>query len=243
VTSAARRKVDPQTLDMFDPEVDKPDHDAIVRSLYEDTDAMRRLLMEFHGLSPLRAFTEADEFSVTTYPEYSTPESRRLSYAEAVRQTGHAPTWHDPLPVRIVKRQMEVLLDYYPSESTRASRLMGFIDVGYAYDIVGWPSLCKAERSGLEWVRNEKRHVALFEVKGQWPTSGNLMRQLNLYAATLARGFDQGAIRRFVVGPDASVNALVCGHGYRLVTFDPSGQLTLRPDEREKASKRAENQF
>lgn len=233
MTSAARKKIDTQTMQLFDPEVEKPEHDEIVRQLFEGTEELAEMLMGFHGLHRLVPFKESDLIDVVGYQGYSDRTViKTVTIAEAVSLTKIKPTYSDLCPVRIKKRQMEPLM-HLPT-GDRSSRLIGFVDLGVSYTLVKPPYLVKDDGgSGVHWQKNEERHSALFEVKSVWPTSGALLRQLNLYAAASTSGFGHDGTSRvsmFAVGPDASLNDLICAHGYRLITHDPvSRTFTLQP--------------
>ncbi|GAC1355797.1 MAG: hypothetical protein NVSMB34_09390 [Variovorax sp.] len=131
--------------------------------------------------------------------------------------TGKAPSWKSLSSIRIVKKQMEVLLDDV-SNSGRSSRLLGFIDIGVSYEVVKRPFVEKDSKSHTWAIDNDRRSL-LIEIKSAWPTVGNLIRQLNLYSACVPRGFS-GACDYLLVGPDDSMNEIAQAHGYRLATYD-----------------------
>jgi hypothetical protein len=244
MTSAARQKIDRQTMQLFDPEVERPDHDQIVTRLFGDDEAIRELLTQYHGLKQLPPFAESDQFALMDRTGYGPFSVRRhVPYADAVQKTGTVPKLLSQWPVRLRRKKMEVLLDYFASDASRTGRLMGFIDLGVDYVIARRPFLVSNDRGGMDWHRDEDEGTGLFEVKGQWPTQGALVRQLNLYAASQPRGF-HGRAAHFVVGPDDSVNAVACAHGYRLVTFDAeSRRFTLQPSPLAPKKKRADDEF
>jgi len=227
MAGSARQKIDPQTRDMFDLEVDKPDHDRILTTLFADDVTLLRLLEELHSVRPWAAFNASSQFKVrSTYGNFE----RWVDYAEAVKLTGVPPTWSTTSPVRMVSKQMEVPLLWW-SNNERSSRIMGFCDIGIAYEIVEWPIINSSNEGKHRWERVAPMRHALIEVKGTWPTVGNLMRQLNLYRACSPQGFT-GRCQMLLVGPDASMNEIACQHHYRLATFDASGKaFTLQAEE------------
>jgi len=88
----------------------------------------------------------------------------------------------------------------------------------------GLPKLVRdhGPKGSAVWVSNTETRLAAFEVKGSWPTAGNLIRQLNLYKSSVPRGYN-GRRANLVVGPNNSMADLIHEHGYRLVTFDATG--------------------
>lgn len=239
--SAARKKIDNLTMQLFDPEVEKPEHDEIVKRLYADTEVLQRILTEYHGLKPLVPLEDSDIFDVVDYLDRG--ERKKVSLAEAVKMTGVRPVFLDTSPIRIGRRQMEVLMNLPTSE--RSTRLIGFIDIGVLYTIARRPRLVAAQPGHpSHWSRDEDRLVALIEVKSAWPTQGSLMRQLNLYAAANPGGFGELKQARFAVGPDTTTNEILCAHGYRLITFDSiTGGFSLQADTRQAVDKRKVEQF
>jgi len=231
MTSAARRKVDSQTMQLFDAEVDKPEHDQVMTRLFQDPDAIHRLLLELHGGALLKPIVDSDVFVLETFDGHSTIRTK-IPYSEAVAMSGVAPVWTSLSPIRLSKKGLECLLDHY-AEGARVARLIGFIDMVVEYKLIkGLPMLTR--NSGVsgpaEWALNAETRVAAIEVKGSWPTAGNLIRQLNLYRCSVTRGYFNGRRTNFVVGPDDSMADLIHEHGYRLVTFDATGtQFKLLP--------------
>lgn len=227
MAGAARQKIDRQTLQMFDPEVVKPEHDQIMTTLFNDTASLEAMLRQMHRLGPLKPFAADSQFYVRGTHAYD--RTAKVDMAKAVELTGKKPTWKSDSPIRLVAKQMEVLLDDY-SNSGRSHRLMGFIDIGVAYDVVGMPSIERDSNNVHKWVIDNERKALVIEVKSSWPTVGNLMRQLNLYRACIPRGFGDHP-KYLLVGPDDSMNEVAQQHGYRLATFDASGKVfTLAPE-------------
>jgi hypothetical protein len=226
MASAARKKVDSQTMQMFDSEVDKPEHDDILVRLFQDDATLVSLLTELHGVKPLVPFTEDSTFAMG-HPR-GLGSNKRVNLAEATRLTGVAPSWKSNSPIRLVKKAMEVLMNYTRDPEGRYSRLIGFIDMGVSYQVLQIPFIQHdAHSNEYKWSSENTIFGALFEVKSAWPTSGNLIRQLNLYRSSYPSGISthgDGAYKHFVVGPDESMNDLVNQHGYRLVTFDSIGE-------------------
>ncbi|MBP7780244.1 MAG: hypothetical protein KA045_01755 [Burkholderiaceae bacterium] len=226
MASTARKKIDSQTMQLFDSEVDKPEHDDILVRLFQDDARLISLLTEFHGLKPLAPFTEETKFAMG--PPRGVGGNQLTSLAEATRLTGVAPSWKSNSPIRLVKKEMEVLMNYTRDPLGRYSRLIGFIDIGVSYQVLKMPFIERHPVSKeYEWSSENEVSGALFEVKSAWPTSGNLIRQLNLYRSSIPSGiptYGDGSYHHFVVGPDDSVNDLANQHGYRLVTFDSKGE-------------------
>jgi hypothetical protein len=245
MTSKARQKIDPQTRDMFDPEVDRPDHDKILTTLFADEGALVSLLTELHGLPPLPPFTDDSVFSVESGYE---SQATSVNLTQAVTMTGVHPQWANASPIRIVGKQLEVPMQWGSDEHGRYARLIGFFDIGVVYEIARWPSIEKAGHGkGYHWTDNAERRHVLIEVKSAWPTAGNLIRQLNLYK--YARPVGLGDSRRgglLLVGPDASMDALANEHHYRLVTFGQDGtgfKLLPKSDAVTQPIKRADGVF
>lgn len=222
MASKARQKVDRETMQLFDPEVDKPEHDEILTALFKDSDTLARLIAEALSLRSLTIIT--DETSVEVQPESDpfAPARKRqtVTGAEACKMAGAAPTWKSTVPVRVRRKEMEVLMNYSTTEG-RTWRLIGFVDMAVQFDALSDARVTKTSAAAHEWVRPTRAGVAVLEVKSAWPTAGNLLRQLNLYRASHALGFGtQDRPLFLVVGPDDTVNELVCAHGCRLVTFE-----------------------
>ncbi|MBK1684844.1 hypothetical protein [Rhodoferax fermentans] len=216
MAGSARQKIDPQIRDMFDLEVDKPDHDRILTTLFGDDGTLLRLLEELHGLEKLSPFTTESEFNVFSDQGLF----KVISYDAAVEKTGITPTWERASPVRMSSKQLEVPMLW---ASERSSRIIGFCDIGISYQLVKWPELYATTRGEYSWRRNVVQRHALIEVKGAWPTVGNLVRQLNLYRHSRPVELT-GHCQLLLVGPDASMNEIACQHQYRLATFDASGK-------------------
>jgi hypothetical protein len=214
--STARQKIDPQTRDMFDPEVDSPDHDKILTRLFGDDEALLSMLTALHGMTVLPSITDKSTFHAYHYP-HSTRSV--VTYSEAVEMTGVYPTWKTTCPIRDIRKQMETPL-LWANERSSYSRVIGFVDICVGYKVAKWPQVEEGEKGQFRWALEEEQHHTLIEVKGKWPSAGNLIRQLNLYRAASASGFG-GRFGGIVVGPNASMNDIVCQHGYRLATFDP----------------------
>jgi hypothetical protein len=236
MTSNARRKIDGFTQQLFDAEVDKPAHDQVLTTLFEDRAAQAQILSDFHKLAPLLPIEQYESFRV-----YDGVEGRwrpeLIPFTEATDRCGQFPAWQSTSPLRLVTKQLESLMDYCP-DGARVARLMGFMDMAILYDIQGKPTI-HVERGKWSWEQTRQRFLALFEIKGEWPSAGNLIRQLNLYRACLPRDFGRYGIGNsngyrernlFVVGPDETVHSLVNEHHYRLVTYDKAGTgFSLRP--------------
>lgn len=223
MVGAARRKVDTQTQQMFDPEVDKPEHDKILTRLFDDEETLKRLFMERHRVAMLEPFTQAETFAVHAYgPDYDRTPARTVTYDEAVQLTGVRPTWRDLHPIRINSKALETMMTF-SNDDGKYSRIVGFVDISVGYTVAAKPYVAKSSTSSsgkFIWCSDPLHAVALIEVKSAWPTAGNLLRQLNIYSSSSARGVSGTKRLQYVVGPDSSVNELVNQHGWRTVTFD-----------------------
>lgn len=118
---------------MFDSEVDRPDHDLILTTVFRDEETIHSLLMALHRQQSLEPFTQASSFKLTdnVYPDAA------ISYADAVSRTGIAPEWVSQSPIRITQRQLEVPMLWF-SDNGRSSRVIGFVDIGVQYVVIGW---------------------------------------------------------------------------------------------------------
>jgi hypothetical protein len=229
MTSSARKKIDPQSMQLFDVEVDRPEHDEILTTLFQDTSTLQRLLRELHDLPELKAFGAESKFSLIDYSDGRVPKNSEVSFDEATKLANGEPSWSSLSPVRIAHKELEVLLDLSSKEG-KYSRLIGFIDICVSYKVVRGVHLERNSRAeNYDWVLDADDFCAMIEIKGQWPTAGNLLRQLNLYRASDPRRFN-GRLQHLVVGPDTSMHELVAEHGYRLAVFDKQGkEFTLIP--------------
>lgn len=226
MTSTARKKIDTRTLELFDKEVDKPEHDQILVRLFQDDEQLDRLIYELHG-SPVRTPFDANStFSLYDKHGYG---HQKIGLKKAIELTGVSPAWKSKSPFQVMRKSMEVLMNYSTDEHGKYSRLIGFVDIGVAYKESLYPSLICNEKNETAWSQDFTDHTALFEVKGSWPTAGNLIRQLNLYRWAEPAGF-RGGRKHILVGPDDTMNELAGQHGYRLVTFNADGDVfTLTP--------------
>ncbi len=236
MTGNARRKIDSYTQQMFDPEVDKPQHDQILTTLFTHEDAVVKLITELNGLGPMCPISEIGEFEVK---EWTGESVRKVDLATAQELAGPSPQFKSMSPIRIKKKELEVIMNYTTDQERRYERLVGFIDMGVLYEVLRTPRLISTKKDKYEWQVPRDARSLLIEVKSAWPTAGNLLRQLNLYYESRPSGFHQRTERQnLVVGPDDSMNALVNEHGYRLVTFDEAGKnFTLVPRVRTGAGK------
>lgn len=214
MSSKARQKIDPQIRDMFDAEIDRPDHDRILTTLFGNDTALHALLVELHKPKEFQLFNEASRFRVNN-DFYS---DTFISYAEAVEKTGIEPKWISKSPINVIRKRLEVPMLWW-SNNDKYSRIIGFVDIALQYEKINWPSITQNREGKCFWQKQSDQFTAILEVKGGWPTVGNLIRQLNLYSAATVQGFD-GSLVRIAVGPDSSTNEILGEHGYRLVTFD-----------------------
>lgn len=232
MVGAARRKVDTQTQQMFDPEVDKPEHDKILTRLFEDDEVLKRLFMDRHKITGmLQPFTEASTFVVKrNVNDYNRTPEREVAYAEAVQMTGTKPAWRDMHPIRIHGKTLEAMM-MFSNEDGKYSRIIGFVDICVSYSVATMPYIVKSYNGEqFLWTSDKVQPLALIEVKSAWPTAGNLLRQLNLYSQSSPKAFGGTVRYQYVVGPDDSVNDLVNQHGWRVVTFDQAlGKFSLVP--------------
>ena len=227
MTSAARKKVDTRTVEVFDKEVDRPEHDQVLVQLFQDDEQLERLIFELHGSPTRKPLDESAMFDF--YDRYGNRQ-QKVTLEKAIQLTGVTPVWKSKSTFQVVKKSMEVLLNYSTDDHGKYSRLIGFVDIGVAYREALFPYVTTSEKNGPRWDQEFTDHVALFEVKGSWPTAGNLIRQLNLYRWADPVGF-HGRRKHILVGPDDAMRELAAQHGYRTVTFDAGGEVfTLSPD-------------
>ena len=234
MAGAARKKIDPQTAQLFDPEVDKPDHDRILTTLFADDDRLLTMLRRLHGLQMLEQPT--DELSVEIWQDEKSAYSKRLSvvkWKEAVALAGGvAPKWTTLSPIRNMRKFLEHAL--YLQTSNQSSRIMGFIDMVLTYEFVEPMYLVRNHSGKTKWGTVRQISHAMVEVKSQWPTAGNLLRQLNLYRQCNSPS-SHGHQVRVVVGPDDSMNEILGAHGWRLAYFnDDLSSLRLAPEVKKK---------
>jgi hypothetical protein len=160
MASTARRKIDTQTQQMFDVEVDRPEHDQILTSLFNSDSQLEKLLISIHGAQPLLPFTKDSLFKVRA-PGYKIHNSQ-ISLAEAVQLTGVTPSWSSLSPVRIRRKAIEVLMNYSTSDRGNYSRLIGFIDLAVAYEVAEYPYIDQTEHNSFRWVSDSDISCALF---------------------------------------------------------------------------------
>lgn len=232
MTSAARKKVDSRTLELFDKEVDKPEHDHILVRLFEDDEQLGKLIHALHGSPQLQPFDDRSTFNL--FDRYGTL-LRKVGIDEATRLTGHRPVWKSASPFQIGHKSLEVLMNYSTDDYGRYSRIIGFIDIGVSYVEKLGPHIAIDSNGVAHWQSEHQQRMALFEVKSAWPTVGNLIRQLNLYRYASPVSF-HGLRKNILVGPDDSMNDIANQHGYRLITFnEDASKFTLCPAPQSKA--------
>lgn len=174
------------------------------------------LVKQVHRLPNLVQPTEIDLFGLwhSHYDSQSRP-SKILKWSEAVQLAGGAePRWNSLVPIRDLKKTLESPLRM--ETGPRSTRIMGFIDIQLQYQIPGPIHLSNYSNGNISWGSISEVWHMLIEVKSRWPSAGNLLRQLNLYRDCITGAH----IKRVVVGPDESMNDLLCAHGWRLVTFN-----------------------
>lgn len=226
MTSAARKKIDTRTLELFDREVDKPEHDHILVRLFEDDEQLGRLIHELHGSPQLQPFDQRSSFKVF---DGHGDLLRTVDIEEAARLTGHRPVWKSATPFQIGHKSLEVLMSYSSDDHGKYSRIIGFIDVGISYVEKLYPYIRLDGKGVAHWMSEGVQRTALFEVKSTWPTVGNLIRQLNLYRYAWPASF-HGRRMNILVGPDDSLNDIANQHGYRLITFSQdASKFTVCP--------------
>lgn len=220
MAGAARQKIDPQTRQLFDPEVDHPEHDQILTTLFQSDDRLKGMLRSMHGLKDLVQPGPQHRFQLLaarSSSNYLDTKDRVVSFDEAVQLVGgEPPTWQTPDPVRGLQKVLEAPLHFH---TERTSRILGFIDLLVKYWIPKNLRVVEASSGKYEWDIEKQYRYVYVEVKSRWPTAGNLMRQLNLYSQCSAGANGDGF--RVVVGPDSSMNELLHAHGWRLATFNP----------------------
>lgn len=232
MTSSARKKVDSRTQDLFDKEVDKPEHDHILVRLFEDDELLGKLIHALHDSPQLQPFDDRSTFNVF---EMHGTHQRKVGIDEATRLTGHRPVWKSASPFQIGQKSLEVLMNYTTDDHGRYSRIIGFIDIGVSYVEKLHPHINIDSEGVARWQPEHQQRMALFEVKSAWPTVGNLIRQLNLYRSADPMGF-HGLRKNVLVGPDDSMNDIANQHGYRLITFnEDASKFTLCPAPQSKA--------
>lgn len=220
MTGAARKKIDPQTLQLFDSEVDQPEHDDILTTLFRDEDRLLRLIKQLHGLHDLVPPQETDKFDVWHIHKDSSHRGAQeiVTSQQAVEMCGGPPPqWQSLSPIRKFEKHLEVPLEY----GDRYSRIVGFIDMVLGYSTVGPLYLVKDHSGKYTW-HSDKNHCFLYiEVKSKWPTAGSLLRQLNLYGKCIVENPNSGITRKkIVIGPDESMRDLLEEHGWWLANFN-----------------------
>ncbi len=231
MAGAARSKIDRQTMQMFDAEVDVPQHDEILTTLFNSEDRLRAMICQLHGIRQLATPTPDQVLPIIC--RYEGKKTGEISLQEAHGKIGGPPpTWKTSDPVRDLKKTIEAPL-YYVTQ--HASRILGFADLLLSYWIPGPLSVTIDSDQTHHWhVEKRPRHIVA-EVKSKWPTAGNLLRQLNLYSTCEAGA--QGERIRVAIGPDSSMEDLLHAHGWRLVTFDSdlaSFRLCRKPEAQKK---------
>ncbi|MDD2711373.1 MAG: hypothetical protein PHU77_00495 [Simplicispira sp.] len=234
MVSAARQKIDRQTMQMFDAEVDRPEHDRILTTLFHDDVRLTKLLMRLHSVQDLVQPSEAANFEVWEgYRQPGCRPNRMLSWQEAVALGGAAPVWKNTCPIRELSKTLEAPL--YMETGPRSQRVMGFIDMFLQYWMPGPLHLVRDAYGKYSWVSERATYFLMVEVKSVWPSAGNLLRQLNLYRACSNETHRR---RLLVVGPDDSMNDLTCAHGWRLAHFNADlSSFWLAPPSEKKTQK------
>lgn len=224
MVSAARQKIDPQTRQLFDAEVDKPKHDEILTSLFRSDERLLALITRVHAFKDLKPFSSEDRFRLVDRT-YGSPFADRqtVTFEEAVQLTGSTPRWSSLSRIRGLRKTLESPLSM--ETGTRSTRIMGFIDMLLSYQLISGLFVERGDDRKYTWIVDSMPWSMLVEVKGEWPTAGNLLRQLNLYRECRVGG----EVKRVVIGPDDSVNDLVCEHGWRLATFNEDIKISLVP--------------
>lgn len=246
MAGAARSKIDPQTRQLFDVEVDQPEHDEILTTLFRSEERLKGMLRALHGIKELVQPDQSHVFKVhpaAVASGYSQPKVREVNFEDAVKLVGGTPpTWKTLEPIRDLKKVLEAPLLFY---TERSSRILGFIDLLITYWI---PTGLKIQESSLNrghyWEVEKQAYSVLLEVKSRWPTAGNLLRQLNMYSRCSAGKSGQDI--RVVIGPDATMNDLLYEHGWRLATFTPDlkqFQFCPRPTVKVAATKAIPHSF
>ena len=191
--ASAREKL-PQ-LGLWDDEVPKLSHDAIVLWAYENA---QHLVQSYLTKFPKR--------------DYNNPFSEQWSASVIVNNSGIPLKDLPPLPEKPVRlhgrKTIEQVIEQYPEHANGRSlpRILGYGDL-----LLTW----SAPR--VEW-DNEQWHVSfrdagrlLIEAKTVMPSLGELMRQLNLYRLVYPDVV--------VVSPDASYQELLFDQGVHFIPY------------------------
>lgn len=219
MSSKARQKIDGQTLQLFDAEVDRPEHDQVVTMLYEDSSALAELIQGLLGCKNLTRLEESSVIAVRSWDDaFEGKVVERLSYSDASRLTGIPATWDSLNPIRIKGKELEVLMNY-SSNYGRSERLIGFVDIGVTYQVVTGMEISR-EQGRYRWEPQTSSGTCLIEVKSVWPTMGNLIRQLNLYSHSVPVIPATNERHHLVVGLDETMAKTCEEHRWRTAVFE-----------------------
>lgn len=219
MSSKARQKIDGQTLQLFDTEVDRPEHDQVVTMLYEDSSTLAELIQGSLGCKSLTHLEDSSVIAVRSWDGSLGGEVvDQLSYSDASRLTGIPATWDSLNPVRIKGKKLEVLMNYSTNHG-RSERLIGFVDIGVTYQVVTGMEISR-EQGRYRWEPQTSSGTCLIEVKAAWPTVGNLIRQLNLYSHSVPVLPATDERHHIVVGPDETMAKTCEEHRWRTAVFE-----------------------
>lgn len=195
--ASAREKI-PQ-LGLWDDEVPKLSHDAIVLWAYENA----QLLVE----SYLTAFPEKDYYK--TFDE-------KWDSSVIINNSGRALADLPPLPAKPTKlhgkKILEQVIEQYPEYVNGRSlpRILGYGDL-----LLKWFAP-RVEWHNEQWgVAHKEAGSLLVEAKTVMPSLGELMRQLNLYRLVYRD--------IVVVSPDASYQDVLREQGILFVPYKAGG--------------------
>jgi hypothetical protein len=191
--ASAREKI-PQ-LGLWDDEVPKLSHDAIVLWAYENAQQLVH--------SYLSAFPKRDHYNTV---------SERWDSSVIINNSGLALTDLPPLPEKPTKlhgnKTIEQVIEQYPENANGRSlpRILGYGDL-----LITW-SAPRVEWCDQQWrVWHREAGSLLVEAKTVMPSLGEMMRQLNLYRLVYRDVV--------VVSPDASYQELLREQGILFVAY------------------------
>lgn len=195
--ASAREKI-PQ-LGLWDDEVPKLSHDAVVLWAYENA---QQLVQSY----------------LTTFPkkDYHKTFSETWDSSVIINNSGRSLADLPPLPEKPTrlhgKKTLEQVIEQYPEHVNGRSlpRILGYGDL-----LITW-STPRVEWHNEQWcVSHREAGSLLVEAKTVMPSLGELMRQLNLYRLVYRDVV--------VVSPDASYQELLREQGILFVQYKAAG--------------------
>lgn len=193
--ASAREKI-PQ-LGLWDDEVPKLSHDAIVLWAYENAEQLVRTY--------LTAFPEKDYLN--TFSE---------KWGSITNNSGIPLVDLPPLPEKpkefVGKKALEQVIEQYAENANGRSlpRILGYGDL-----LIRWHAPCVQWWEGQWCVSHREAGALLVEAKTVMPSLGELMRQLNLYRLVYRDVV--------VVSPDGSYQDLLREQGVLFVPYKTAG--------------------